>query len=364
MRAERRVPGLRLMLKTNPNDASVNRRLEGYRHAAYIWRCFGDAIAFLYMDKHALKHTFYHTDKVTPKQSAGFLGKTGMAHEIALVEFASSKGVPAMLTDLTNTIRHGDVCLMGEPDPYLIEVKTSIDLNSRGRRQKRSIEKLQSFFKNDFSRELRGSSYVQRVEYKISERDYASEMAACIAEAMKTGHGVRMPEPGLLYIAATRRSAVEDALSQVEVSGTTVFLLNEIKSQRSWSPYYPFTLSLQDFEHLWAFSRGTVYLMVIVDYLMMVTTLKSAGHQAVFDPDAGDFPIRFVLDSGQMGAIGTHLLTRIGLEFLSPSVIALSSVEIYRASSELVAQRQEQGEDVREYCTMPSPEAWLRGDAL
>lgn len=364
MRAERRIPELRRLFKASADDASLERRLEGYRHTAYIWRCFGDAIAFLYMDKHALKHTFYHTDKLTAKQSAGFLGKDGMAREIAVVESAISHDVPAMLTDLTNTIRHGDVCLMGEADPYLLEVKTSPILNPRGKRQKRSVETLQSFFQTDFSRELRGAPYVHRVAFNIPERSYASEMAACIGEAMETGYGVRTPEPGLHYLAATKRSAVDKALSKVDLTGKAVFLLNEVKSLRSWSPYYPFTLSFEDFDQLWAFSRGTVYLMVAVDYSTMAATLIEAGHRATFDAEAKDFPVRFVLKSGEMGAIGVHLLTRVGLEFLSPSTMALSAAEIYRASSELVEERHRRGEDIGKFYTVPSPETWLLGGDL
>ncbi|MDR4308259.1 hypothetical protein IHQ68_16700 [Chelatococcus sambhunathii] len=363
MRAESKIPDLRQLLKANPGDAIVERRLEGYRHVAYIWRCFGDAIAFLYMDRYALKHVYYNTDKVTPKQSAGFLGKGGMEREIELVELANSKGVPAMLTDLTNTIRHGDVCLMGGPDPYLLEVKTSGDLNPRGKRQKRSIEMLQSFYETDVSCGLRGAPYVRRVELNNPELSYASEMAACIDAAIEAGHGVRSPEAGLLYIALTRPSAVSDALSKVDMSGKTVFLLNKLKSQRFWAPYYPFTLSLEDFEHLWAFSKGTVILMVAVDYSAMVDTLKDAGHQATLAPDSADFPIRFVLKSGELGAIGMHLLNRIGLEFLSPSTMALSSAEIDRAAV-FSSEQPENGEVVRGLRTMPSPEAWLRGDPL
>ena len=58
-------------------------RIERVRDLAYVWRCFGDAIAFLYMDKYALKHTYFNTENVNPKGNAGFLsGKDGLFHEI------------------------------------------------------------------------------------------------------------------------------------------------------------------------------------------------------------------------------------------------------------------------------------------
>jgi hypothetical protein len=106
--------------------ASFKNRLEKIRQVAYVWRCFGDAIAFAYMDKFALKQCFYSSHSTDRKQGAGFLsGKSGLAGEIKFVEMALQQKVPAILTDITNTIRYGDICLMDASDPYLIEVKSS-----------------------------------------------------------------------------------------------------------------------------------------------------------------------------------------------------------------------------------------------
>ena len=78
------------------------------------------------MDKFALKHTLYSTENTNPKQDAGFIaGKEGLSNELAVIDDALEHNVPALLVDLTNTIRHGDICLMGAADPYLIEVKAS-----------------------------------------------------------------------------------------------------------------------------------------------------------------------------------------------------------------------------------------------
>jgi hypothetical protein len=122
---------------------SLKSRLESIRQVAYIWRCFGDAIAFSYMDKFALKQCFYSAHSTNPKQGAGFLSdKLGLPAEIKFVEMALQQNVPAILTDITNTIRYGDVCLMGAPDPHLVEVKSSRNLDRRGKRQQRELEGL------------------------------------------------------------------------------------------------------------------------------------------------------------------------------------------------------------------------------
>jgi hypothetical protein len=145
-------------------------RIEKIRHCAYVWRCFGDAIAFSYMDRFALKQTFYSTEHPHEKQNAGFLSdKVGLATEIAYLEFALEESIPALLVDLTDTIRHGDVCLMGEADPFLIEIKAGSEVDRRGRRQKRGLAKLREFFKNDRAEGLRGAAGIRRVAPSTSK---------------------------------------------------------------------------------------------------------------------------------------------------------------------------------------------------
>jgi hypothetical protein len=121
VRTERKIRELKSELKNviqagganaAKRSSGLRSRIEKVRQCAYVWRCFGDAIAFLYMDKFALKQCFYNVENGNPKQDAGFIAdKSGLPNEIALLEFALQQHVPALLVDLTNTIRHGDICL-------------------------------------------------------------------------------------------------------------------------------------------------------------------------------------------------------------------------------------------------------------
>jgi hypothetical protein len=186
LRAEKKIRELKAELRgiqQTGGQGSAKRsnylrnRIERVRQVAYVWRCFGDAIAFLYMDKFALKQSFYSTESQNPKQGSGFmLDKFGVPNEIALVEEALAHDIPALLVDLTNTIRHGDVCLMIGPDPHLIEVKTSKNLDNRGKRQKRALEKLRAFFETDNATDLRGFSHVRRVSFEGPGRTYVDEL--------------------------------------------------------------------------------------------------------------------------------------------------------------------------------------------
>src|SRR5271157_1070292 len=277
IRAEERIRELKTQLgtirgatdtATTRRSAYLNNRIEGIRQCAYIWRCFGDAIAFLYMDKYALKQCFYSTETVNAKQDAGFiLGKEGLANELAMLESALKRNVPAVLVDLTNTIRHGDICLMGESDPCLIEVKASKKLNSRGRKQKRSLQNLRTFYETDKCAGLRGFPELRRQAHEIPERTYVDQINECIGEALKHGYAVREPEHGLHYIVMTQNGPnLEQALGSLRLKGSVwPFFLNQPKSDRTWQPYFPFILTIEDRNHLWEFIRGNLFIFVFVE---------------------------------------------------------------------------------------------------
>ena len=120
VRAEEKISAckqeLALLRATDKNDSRVQKRtaflanrIEGYRQLNYIWRNFGDAIAFLYLDKFAIKQTYFNTANPYPKQDAGFIaGKVGLEKEIAVMEAAVAAGVPSLLVgpELGNFHQH------------------------------------------------------------------------------------------------------------------------------------------------------------------------------------------------------------------------------------------------------------------
>jgi hypothetical protein len=230
IRAEKKIRELKTELRTIKGTADsaaarrssyLKNRIEGFRQCTYIWRCFGDAIAFLYMDKFALKHSFYSTENMNAKQDAGFIaGKEGLANELVLLDSALEHNVPALLVDLTNTIRHGDICLMGKSNPYLIEVKASKKLDSRGNKQKRSLEKLRTFYETDKGEGLRGFPEVRRQAYEMPERTHVDQINECIVEALKNGCAIRQPERGLHYIVMTQdRPSLELVMGSLGLKG-------------------------------------------------------------------------------------------------------------------------------------------------
>ncbi|WP_404292147.1 hypothetical protein ACD578_07915 [Microvirga sp. RSM25] len=307
-------------------------RVERLRSLNFVWKCFGDAVAFLYMDKFALKQTYYSTYGSSPKQDAGFLtDKEGFEAELALLEKALADGFPALLVDLTNTIRHGDVCLMIGPDPHLVEVKTGRKLDKRGKKQAKSIEQLHDFFESDVAHGLRGMREIYRVEYQGSDQSYAIEINNCIEKAYETGSALINPETGLYFLAITDDQPLGKLFQQIDVRRPWVLYLNQFKANRNWMPYYPFSLTIRTERHLYDFFRGELHLLTVIDVEALRDLAAEKGFIANFDPSDLDTPFKLTKPgiTGRAG-ISAHLLKRIGLEFTSPRWIVDGVIEGFR----------------------------------
>jgi hypothetical protein len=344
IRSEKKIRELKTEVRTTEGatniaaarrTASLQNRIEGFRQCLYVWRCFGDAIAFLYMDKFALKQCFYSTENTNPKQKAGFiLGKEGLANELVVLNSALEHKVPALLVDLTSTIRHGDICLMAESDPCLIEVKTSKNLNRRGRKQKRSLEKLRTFYETDKSEGLRGFPEVRRHLCELPEHTHVDQISKCIAQALKDGYAVCQPERGLYYVVTTRKGAgqegpgVEALIDSLGLKAAWAFFLNQLASDREWAPYLPFTLTIEDENHLWNFIQGNLFILVLIESDALCQIAIDKGYKAKIDRNDELYPLRIEIPGGDgMSGISAHILARIGVEFVSPEWVVLSSIE-------------------------------------
>ena len=97
-------------------------------------RNIGDTLAFSYFKKYNLK-------PLCTKQSAGFIsGKKGLKKELDELRKIFLKGKFAILNDLTNSLRYGDITTMLDGKPYILEIKSSNIKNARIYRQIRGIE--------------------------------------------------------------------------------------------------------------------------------------------------------------------------------------------------------------------------------
>jgi hypothetical protein len=300
----------------------TERMIAFYQQKIFIWKCFGDGLAFIYLDKYSVKHTYFETTSTDVRQRAGFItGKAGLTGELSLLHKAIEHNVPAILCDLTNTLRHGDVCLLGDSDPVVIEVKSSENLSKRARRQIENNQRLQRFLETDQAAEFRGFREVRRSALTVPERHYINQFNSCIERAYQNGHCVIIPEDGLRYIAMYDSKKPVETLIGQDVGRLITFSLNGAKMAGDWMPYLPFTLSIRSAKHLYDFIEGNLFLIVTVSADKLCQLMARSGWSLSFSPN-DDYAIRLVREDGAHLGLSQQFIGRIGFEFLSLAWVA------------------------------------------
>jgi hypothetical protein len=310
------------------------KRVAGYITAQeqqiYIWRCFGDALAYVFLDKFSVKHAYFEVDRWGTKEAPGMLtGKAGLAGEFSLLNEAIDRGIPAVLCDITNTLRYGDVCLLGAGDPNLIEVKSSPKLNKRGKRQRAKLEKLQGFLDADTATNFRGATgEMRRSALEVPERTHVEALNSCINQAARTGRSVQRPEAGITYVALAGDAGFDESVFSRFESAPIVFMLNSDKNARAWSPYLPFILTLRDENRLLDFIEGRLFLIVCIEARVFCESLQHDGWLVQFNPDH-EYAIQcFHPQSRAYCGISGQFFARAAYEFASLSWMA----EVHRTS--------------------------------
>ncbi|WP_143276999.1 hypothetical protein [Bordetella genomosp. 12] len=298
---------------------ALREREEQLLHLLFLWRCFGDGIAFIYQSKYSLKHTYYDAT-YNVKAPAGFITehgrlKRGFAREYRILCSGIKHNVPVVLCDLTNVIRYGDVCALGAEDPCLIEVKTSRNRNARTDRQAKLLQELTNFYVNDGASNFRGITNVLRVATMAEEVDHRSVLNACIEAGMRTGWNTATPEPGLTYLVC---SVMDEA--RFKQHGTTpstvVYFLS---AQPDYLPSYPFTLSMEPANSV-AFMQQAFGLVVFIDMKNVKASFARCGVEATVIMD-GTHSVQITKTPHNliMGVqrISEQMLGRVATEFLS-----------------------------------------------
>lgn len=337
-RSERKIRRCKALLGASSLSAErvseLRWRIGEFRSDAFLWRSFGDAIAFLFLDKHALKHTYYSVEAPTEKQVAGFLDKEGASNEWAELKRLTDLGIPVLLTDLTNVIRHGDICALFGPDPHLIEIKSG-PLNSRGKRQQRDLRQLAAFFSADEADGLHGKTHIRRRTHDREEASYEDILNECIWDAATSGTAVRNPEPGVFYIAMVGEGGDLGAtIDRLGLNKPWFFSWNEHKRTRDWSYFRPFVLTIHDAEALLAFIRGELYILVLIEPAALERQASSRGVLIEFPTD--DPTVAFTLkrpNGDGRFSTGMPMLERTGYELVSPAWVVDVSIDLFETAN-------------------------------
>ncbi|HHX8096919.1 TPA: hypothetical protein ACVNQP_004418, partial [Escherichia coli] len=303
----------------------------------YTYKMFGDAVAFLYIDKYTIKQLYYNVHNYNVKETSGDLsGKSGLREEWECVKLACDNKVPALLHDITMSIRHGDVSLLGKDEPFIIEMKSSSNTNKRVERQKSNLEKLGSFIAKDEAENFRGIPLLIRKNLLTEEESYSQVLNECLNDCRSKGMALVEAEKGF-YICAVREGNMASMLENIDFDEKKeVFpvFLNQYKNNGEWLPLTPFTLLINDPYDLHDFIEGE---LTIACFLMLDEYKKIAielGYELVFvSNDEYSILLKRIGEDIIFG-VSWQMLLRVPLEMMSMSWLIKESINIYSNSLE------------------------------
>jgi hypothetical protein len=324
------------------------------RHWIFLWKCFGDGAACVYQSPYNLKLLLYDQD-YNIKQEAGFItAKEGFDLEWEVLEGCLQKGLPVVLSDLTNMIRIGDVCSLAGEDPLPLEVKSSKTSGARAARQQQLLNEVTAFYQNDGAEKFKGLHNVGRLPMPGGD-DYRRLMNDCIQQARADGYSIVSPEPGLHYAAVTSidKMGILDELVRPWV------LPRLLTADPGWVPCLPFTVTLEP-DNLIPFIAGKVAVFVMTDMEYLKSLFLQHGSHATMIMD-GQSAIQLCVDPNNLmrGVVRISELHfgRVALEF--------QSLAWFAKENAISKQERERSFTLEEFEALPKdsycfeiPEAW------
>ncbi len=324
------------------NIKSVEQAIDDVKFKIYIFKMFGDSVAFLYLDKFDIKHFFYNVVDYSPKESAGYMGgKDGLKEEWELVKKACKAGVPTLLNDITMSMRHGDVCLLGEGAPVLVEVKSSQNKNNRVERQKNNLNRLAEFLAEDKAEDFRGMPLVLRKELCFSEVTYKKEFNEHLNVCREKGISWVRLEDGF-YVVSNRGCDLDIALSQLDLRGGEIapIFLNEYKNNQLWVPLTPFVNLINDARDLCDFINGELTILCVLDLDCFKQIALNEGFELVF-VDGEDYSMIFKeLGGSLILGVSWQMMLRTPLEMVSMSWLIKDSIDRFKRLQKQHAEMQ------------------------
>lgn len=295
-------------------------RIKDYQLLLITFRTLVDSLAFIYFDKWDIKPLSF-------KERSGFIsGKAGLDFELRILRLAFSSGHVAILNDLTNCLRYGDITILANGRKLFVEAKSGRSGNARVHRQKSELENIAEYLTSGKSDKLCAIGGVEgefmRVAIHGPEVDHRDRLNAIISRARESADKCCMEEiePGLYYGAtyvADRK--VLGTLIDKPPGSVIISFTNELKY--SGLGYYPFSLSIYDPEAWYDFCAGRLMLIVAVETTIIENKLSRHGISIKITGEWNRFPIELT-DKGygaesNKSLVGGHFFGRLFYEFLS-----------------------------------------------
>jgi hypothetical protein len=331
--------------KTTIHNAEL--AINDYDKVLMLLKSLGDGIAFSLFDRHDIKPMSF-------KQGPGYLyGKKGYRRELQILRALLTRDYPGVLTDITNSLRHGDICCRVHGFPFPIEVKTSKSSSARSTRQLAAITKVVGYFGTDKVTDwYQPGTEMRRVALPKRLRHHTKALNSVVTSARVDGWANVEVESGLRYAAFShfRKRRMAELVHGME--RPIMHLLNPSKYDGAWSSYFPYTNSIRSVDDARAFMLGEISILVVLDQAAVYRHARKLGFAELADMEKVPAEARpataFCFEPIQPDPIlpyigvSSHMFGRIFFEFLSLKDFVLAVTHV--TTEGLLASLQEQEE--------------------
>lgn len=225
-----------------------------------LTKSISDGLVFSVLPKWDIK-------PLSSKETAGFIsGKQGLKLELRILRGLLRKGEIALMNDITNCLRHGDITVPRTPAPAILEVKSGSAQNPRTRRQMAKAQEVAAYLSKDAWNNWQGTGLTLiRRPLERREQHHRRRLATLIRNAINRGAATSWPEPGLCYVSLGRSSVTDVLRTEFPKFREPPLAYTLFPCSQHPSYYYPLTLSIADSDAWWAVVSGVVSLVILID---------------------------------------------------------------------------------------------------
>jgi hypothetical protein len=293
----------------------IDWSIDQYQYLLRLLRSIGDGIAFTYVDRWDIKPLAF-------RQEAGFLsGKQGSRLERAILRQAFRMGAAAILNDITNCLRVGDVTVTGNGPPLFVEAKSGRRQSSRDARQAKEFEKTMAYLNSDVAEELYGQAGLwRRIAAHTNVIEHSDKITNLLRQLRDSSAVWVEAEPGLRYMAA--KDVDPETLAAFARGAEGAIGYSWVPRDPADTPaYYPLCLSIRDPDEWYRFVSGDYGIMVGIDEEVAREHARRIGTNLRFERNDAMFPLRVIFSFAPDGPVevmvGWHFMGRMFTEFLS-----------------------------------------------
>jgi hypothetical protein len=232
--------------------------IDQYQELIYIFKLVGDALAFCYINKWDIK-------PLSLKRPPGFIsGKKGSRLERNILRKVMAMGYVALLNDLTNCLRYGDITVPVDGKFVIFEAKSGKGSSKQKKKQIYNANNILKYLKTDRTDNLYNlKGDFRRINLLSSEVNHVKKINEIVHLAIKEGQAYSQIENGLHYIATTKFDS--HIMANINNKRKGQLVAHILDATNKMSAYYPIILSLNDPNALYRFFMDELHIIVVVD---------------------------------------------------------------------------------------------------